>query len=99
MNESTQAAQVAPPAKTEKFLPIADALKLIKSLKGRKFFFCATANLPTKDNPEGRYFAYPVNIAMSRDALIEKLADLYSGRFERDALVRVDDHGRCVFVG
>lgn len=99
MNEATQTAAAQAPAKTEQFLPIADALKLIKSLKGRKFFFGAVAHMPAKDDPEGRYFAYPVNIVMSREALVEKLADLYSGRFEREALVRIDDKGRCVFVG
>jgi hypothetical protein len=86
---------------TTMLLPFDEAVKAIKSMKGKTFFLSLTGTLPTVAAPTERVFSMPVNVKVSRSTVLETLDRLYGPRFQREALVRIQqfDDSRCVFVG
>jgi len=78
-------------------LTYAATLKLIRSLKGKTLFISVNVNAPDAMNSATHYFPLYGNLEVTKPQLRRFLENVYRGRWENDALVRVTDLGTCIF--
>lgn len=78
---------------------VAEAIKLVKASRNRTIRFHAQVNAPTASEPTTHYFnlhaSFPVNAATA----VTILTDMYRGRFETEALVRIHVTQHLLFIG
>lgn len=82
----------------EHVLPFDAAVKLLKSMKKRQFFFSVSIDAITAVDATRRY-SLAACIPVSRATLLERLDNIYNSALKQNALVSISDHGRCVFIG
>ncbi len=85
--------------RTDYKLPYSEAMKKLKAMRGKRFFFHATVYFPCATDA-GKEAARTCCIIVSRNEMLNRLENIFhSEKVQTEVLISFSDHGRYVFIG